>query len=800
MLFFFGSIALAAQNDNLSNWHTQEVEYQSDSIWLDSLTIVPESVVIFDKKNNQVIDTSFFYVKNSTVFFKNKTNSLPKNTTLKIKYRTFPYALDHTFAHLDTTLIRRKNNGTYIGIDYSPFERQRGLLDQKGLDYNGSFARGISFGNNQSLVLNSSFNLQLAGKLGDDIEILAAISDNSIPLQPEGNTQQLQEFDKIFIQLKKNNHKLIAGDYELKRPKSYFMNYYKKLQGATYSNELEISKGTLKSQFSAAIARGKYARNNIIAQEGNQGPYRLEGAEGERFIIIQSGTEKVYVDGALMVRGLENDYVIDYNRGDIRFTNKRLITKDSRIVVDFEYADQNYTRSMTAFSTEYQQKKLRVNFNFFNEQDGKSSTGLNELSPAQKQFIAAQGDQLDQALFSGVDTLEGGYDPDRIMYAQFDTTFKINNVFTNQTIVKYSTNPEVAIYVARFSEVGQGNGNYVLDTENAINGRVYKWIAPDSITGIPQGRFEPVIRLVAPQKLQLMTLGATYQLTKSSSIFTEIAMSNKDLNRFSDKDSGDDRGFSVFTNYKNKWDFGKKENKWTLLSDVKYELVQEHFNPLNPYRSSEFTRDWNLGNTKKNKRTENIGTAGWVLKNKNTSLEYEFSGFVQDSIYTGTKHFSKFRFSKKGWNVLAQGSLLQSKSLEEKSDFFRPKIDLSKSFKKLDNWSVGVYGEREKNKRKSIVTDTLSRTSFYYDLYRVYLKSPKKDKFNFGINYSQRFDYQPTLSDFSKNTTAQEWNINGSWTQKKHSRLSWNMPYRQLAINDSTLTNQTPQATYLGRV
>ena len=831
LILLFESFALAAQNDNLSNWKTQIVTFKGDSILLDSLTIIPETVEIFDVKNNVVLDTSFFYVKNSIVYFNPQsgvsassantanTNNTNDSLELKIKYRTLPYSLHQTFSNLDSTIIKRKSDGTYIGVDYSPFEQQRGLLDYKGLDYNGSFARGISFGNNQSLVLNSSFNLQLAGTLGDDIEILAAISDNNIPLQPEGNTAQLQEFDKIFIQLKRKNNQLIAGDYELKRPKSYFMNYYKRLQGATYSNETQLfSKGTLDSKFSAAIARGKFTRNNITAQEGNQGPYRLEGAEGERFIIVQSGSEKVYIDGALMERGLENDYVIDYNRGDVTFTSRRLITKDSRIVIDFEYADQNYTRSMFAISNEYQYKKWRVNFNFFNEQDGKNSAGIDELSTAQKQFISTQGDQLQQALFTGIDTLEGGFDPDRIMYAQIDTSYLVNNILIDTSIVIYSINAEIALYVARFSEVGQGNGNYVIDTENAINGRVYKWIAPDSMTGLSQGRFEPIIRLVAPQKLQLMTLGAEYQINKTSSIFSEIAMSNKDLNRFSNLDSGDDRGIAFFTNYKNEKKLGRKNNlekidstknrnNWTLLTDLKYEFVHKDFNSLNPYRSAEFTRNWNLTTTNNvsndaslEKRTENIGTANLILKNKHMSLQYEFSGFIRDSVYTGAKHFSQLRFSKKGFNILGQGSLLKSKSLTEKSEFLRPKIDVSKTFKKLGDWSLGVYGEQEKNKRVDIVTDTLTPTSFYYDLYRVYLKSPKRDKFNFGINYSERQDYQAVQKDFLQNTNAQEWNINGNWAQSKTSRLGWNMTYRQLEIQDSSLTDQKPQETYLGRV
>ena len=122
------------------------------------------------------------------------------------------------------------------------------------------------------------------------------------------------------------------------------MNFNKRLKGGSFSskfNALTDSSGkviaTNKVSVSAAIARGRFARNQIQGVEGNQGPYRLRGNNNEVFIIILSGSEKVYIDGRLLKRGQENDYVIDYNTAEIIFTSKILITKDLRLFVEFEY-------------------------------------------------------------------------------------------------------------------------------------------------------------------------------------------------------------------------------------------------------------------------------------------------------------------------------------------------------------------------------------------------------------------------------------------------------------------------------
>jgi hypothetical protein len=797
----FATGIVLAQELSLSNEVEKTVALTADSIILDSLSIAYHTIQIFDPQTNLLIDTSAYQISNNTLYFQDRALQYD---SLVIKYRRLPYAFNQPLIRIDTSETRQIEDGV-IGVTYNPYERDDVLLDFKGLDYNGNFTRGVSFGNNQDLVLNSSFNLQLAGELGDGVEILAAITDENIPLQPEGNTQQLQEFDRIFVQLKKGNASLTAGDYELQRPDSYFMNYFKKLQGATFSQDaMNIGQGTLSSQASIAISRGQFTRNQITAIEGNQGPFRLRGAEGERFIIVLAGTEKVFLDGRQMERGLEADYIIDYNRGELTFTNKQLITKDSRIVVEFEYADQSYVRSLYATGVTYENKKLKLDFNLFSQQDSRNATGDLQLSDEEKRILSKAGDNPIRAVASGIDSLDE-FSPFRVAYTLSDTLL---SCFPDSIIqyLSFSTIEMDALYSARFSFVGLGNGQYILDETQAANERVYRWVGVDD-NCIPLGDHEPVVQLVAPKQQRLITMGGQYQIGKQGQVHAEVAWSQNNLNRFSRLDKDDDDGIATYIDFNRTTQFGKDSTPWQLETRLSYEYLQETFTPLNPYRNPEFLRDWNLANIQGvgtvDPAREQIAIGEASISRKNLgSLSYRFSTFIRDSLYTGYLHFARLRSQHPQWDIDLETSLLETEEPTTTGRFIRPKGIISRKVNKLGGLRIGIYGELERNEKETIGTDTLRETSFYFNRYRLFIETGDRKDYSFGVSASQRLDFAPVASSFQESTNAREANINGSWSLKSvknRMRLSGNLTYRNLVVHLPERVNQEAGETFLGR-
>ena len=356
----------------------------SDTLVIDSLSLVPGSVYFKTfPKIDSLLQPEINYKFHALIFKSKRPDSII------ISYKIFPYNFEKKYFHKNPSILY-----TDLSRPFNPFTIQFNnsnsndkLFQNDGLTKNGNISRGISFGNNQAVVLNSNLNLQVSGKLSQDIDIVLAATDNNIPFQADGTTAQLQEFDKVFIQLNNESSKLVLGDFQLSRPKnSYFMNLYKRTQGIYLENNYLDSNInlTFKTQLSGGISRGKFSRQVFFGIENNQGPYRLKGANNELFIIVLSGTEKIYIDGKLLQRGQENDYIIDYNTGEITFTARQMITKDKRIVAEFQYAERNYARSLFFLGEEINSKKASIYFNFYSEQDNKNKPLQQSLNQDQK--------------------------------------------------------------------------------------------------------------------------------------------------------------------------------------------------------------------------------------------------------------------------------------------------------------------------------------------------------------------------------------------------------------------------------
>lgn len=795
----------AGNAQQLSNYRLSKIAVKSGTVIFDTLSIIPGSVIIRDS-TGQRIDSALYSISypDATLLFNHPYGNMPG--TLFLSYKVFPYNFSVSHKHKDIKLIEPDEKGNYNPFVFTYEDQPLDIFKFGGLSKNGSISRGISFGNGQDVVVNSSFNLQLSGKLNDDIDILAAITDNNIPIQPDGNTQQIQDFDKVFIQLSSKNTKLTAGDFELARPDSYFMNFYKKAQGGSFSTSFLTDNDKAKGKnlpvrqagkrnkmdvsAAAAISKGKYAKNSFTGTEGNQGPYKLTGAENETYIIVLSGTEKIYINGELMVRGQENDYVIDYNTAQITFTAKRLITKDSRITAEFEYSDKNYARSMFYTGTKYSSEKLTMHLNFFSEQDIKNQPVQQQLTDKEKLLLSQIGDSLDQAVVPYVDSV--AFTNDQVLYKMIDTlvgTMLYDSVFV------YCTNPDSAHYRLGFSYVGENNGNYV-QIQSSANGRVFEWVGPQSV--VPHRNFEPVIQLVTPKKKQMVALSAEYKLSKRTIASVEFALSNNDLNLFSKAGSSDDIGYAAKAYIKNILPFSKKDSTgWSLTSELSHEYVDKFFTPIERYRDVEFERDWNMANIK-GKTVENISGLKFSFADKKKNFAgYQLRSFLAGTQYNGLQNMVNVNLEKKGFLLTFTGSLLNSQDTINSTRFIRSKARLSK---KMSWLVIGVKGEQEHNIYLKRNSDTLKINSFSYHEWEAYINNPDTSKNKYTIYYKKRSDYLPSLNSLHLATTAQNVGINFEMLKNTNNKLSIYNTYRYLLINDTSLTTQKEDKSLLSRL
>ena len=489
-----------------------------------------------------------------------------------------------------------------------------------------------------------------------------------------------------------------------------------------------------------------------------------------------------------MNRGEDQDYVINYNTAELTFTPKRMITKDRRIQIEFEYAERSYLNSMFYVSNEAQiNKKLKVNIAAYTNSDAKNSPINQQLDSKQKQFLANLGNNY-QTAFYPYESIDS-FSTTKILYAKRSNPFG-----GSDSIYVYSTNKDSARYNLVFTEVGANKGNYI-PYFNGSNGKVYQYIAP--VSGVAQGNYEPAQFLVTPKKQQLITLATEYYINNKTILKTDVALSSYDVNTFSVINKNDNKGIAGKIVLLQNNQLNKALQLNTALS---YEWAEQNFKPLERLRSVEFSRDWGLP-VVATTASEYLPKASIELRdNKNNSLQYTAEGYVRSDAYKGFRqsllHFHNINNFQFKTNI----SYTNNNTPLSNGYYFKPTVEVSKLLKRFYNYNIGASYALEHNEQRYNAMDTILSSSFAFETISAFVKSNQAKYNKWSFNYFTRTDKIPYQKSLLKTDKSNNFNMQVELLQNQNHQVKFNITYRELQVLNQSVTTQKPDNSLLGRV
>jgi hypothetical protein len=469
-----------------------------------------------------ILDTRYGIL---SLHFRNILHDLsPHDTTrgIVIEYRALPFALKNSYQHRVPVIMTDSTTKKSVIMGKPTAAFSLDDIFGSNLQKSGSIVRGFTIGSNRDLSLNSGLRMQMSGNLTSDLLLVAALTDENSPLQPEGTTRTLQEVDNVFVEVRGSKLGATLGDFNVDLGGTEFARIQRKLQGAR--GNISFDAGDVTSRITAigAAPRGKFATNQFDGLDGVQGPYQLFGQNNENNIIVIAGTERVYLNGEQMTRGDVNDYVIDYSTAELTFTPHRLISRASRITVDFEYSDRQYDRSFLAVKSEQTLLTDRVSLQttFIREGDDENSPIDVTLADSDKTLLQQAGNDPLKASRSGVQVVG----PGKGQYVAVDTLVK-TPAGTDTLVTIYSFNPFDslhAIYSVTFQFVGFGMGDY-----NKVTSTQFRFV------GLRQGGYLPVRFLPLPTSQSLMDIALAGKVSDDFRVDGEYSYSAYNGNLFS---------------------------------------------------------------------------------------------------------------------------------------------------------------------------------------------------------------------------------------------------------------------------
>lgn len=400
----------------------------------------------------------------------------------------------------------------------SVFETSQPVVSTSNLRVSGAKTFSADVSDRGATSLSQGLAMTLTGDIGRGITVHGSFSDRGLR-DSRLVTKRFSELDNVYLEVESERLSGVFGTYQFKEDRFRYLNLTRNVQGLGV--KYRLPNHSIESSISTPP--GNYAEFTLATADGNFGPYRLQGKNGESGIAIIENSETVWFNGDKLARGRDQDYYIDYPRGELFFTGRRSIDDQDRVRVEFEYQRSEYRKTMftAASANRFVNATAEIDLGYAGLVSARNDLLDFSLNQAEIAALKAAGDDPRKAIVPGATVVGRG---------NGDYTLQID-----------SLSDSIYVYV------GDGNGDFkVTFSQFEIGDYVYLGAGRYQFVGRNKGQYLPLRSLPLPEAIQVVTVKGNIRLSDHLQFNSETALSNYDQNRFSQRDDGDNTTAACF--------------------------------------------------------------------------------------------------------------------------------------------------------------------------------------------------------------------------------------------------------------
>lgn len=396
------------------------------------------------------------------------------------------FLLDSVYSKYQATLI----DSTLYDSIFIPTRWDSQQVVPSGLRLSG--AKDFSFDMNEGF--DQGLTVEITGKI-EGIRLEGSISDRATP----SSTVELSDVERISLLASTKYFYGGIGNLSLDLPFSI----EDEIQGGQIG--FQTSDSSTVFGIAYAMNRGEFLHLRFQGEEGKQSPYVLSGA-------VVRGSEKVYLAQGIRspeILKRDSDYLIDYEKGILSFTNNVIITNMTRIEVYYLQTTEVYP-------------------DIYSECHGTTSIKGVSVTGLYRKRAHDKHNPLSFTLTpSEIDSLRAAGDSARVNHTYADTSSQGSYILQNNYFVYVGHGN--GDYHVTFFYVGENNGEYIYDP--IIKGFLYQ--------GPGLGNYSPTRLLPLPRSDEFGGFNISLLNTFSIDIFG----SRFDRNTLSPFDDQDNIGY-----------------------------------------------------------------------------------------------------------------------------------------------------------------------------------------------------------------------------------------------------------------